>query len=131
MNPIAEIEKDITQKKVTDFRVGDTLRVSIRVKEGDKTRTQVFEGVCIRRRGRGSSANFTVLKETHGDIVEKIFPLYSPAVEKITVVEKGKARRAKLYYLRKQSGKKGRIEEERRREEAAAPAPQAPASATA
>ena len=101
MNPIAEIEKDMTQKKMPDFRVGDTLRVSIRVKEGDKTRTQVFEGICIRRRGRGAGASFTVLKETHGDMVEKIFPLYSPTLEKITVTEKGKARRAKLYYLRK------------------------------
>jgi len=75
--------------------------VYIRVKEGDKTRTQRFEGVCIKRRGIGASASFAVIRETHGDVVEKIFPLYSPTVEKIVVVRKGKVRRSKLYYLRK------------------------------
>ncbi len=97
---IEKIEKETFKKEVPAFKVGDTLKVHIRVKEGDKTRTQVFEGVCIRRRGSGTSANFSVVKETHGDIVEKIFALYSPTVEKITVTRKGTARRAKLYYLR-------------------------------
>ncbi len=98
---LEEIEKEY-QKEVPDFRVGDTLKIHLKVKEGDKTRTQLFEGVCIRRRGTGNSASFTVVKETHGDIVEKIFPLYSPTIEKIAVVrQKGKTKRAKLYHLRK------------------------------
>ena len=95
------MEKEIVKGKMPEFRVGDTLKVYLRVKEGDKTRTQLFEGVCIRRRGTSSNASFTVLKETHGDIVEKIFPLYSPTIEKIVISQKGKASRAKLYYLRK------------------------------
>jgi len=98
---IANIEKDAKKKEDPPFRVGDTLKIHIRVKEGDKTRTQMFEGTCIRRRGTGSGASFTVVKETHGDIVEKIFPLYSPTVEKIQVTGKIKVRRAKLYHLRK------------------------------
>lgn len=101
MKAIEIVEKDVRKAEMPDFRVGDTLKIHLRVKEGDKTRTQLFEGVCIRRRGSGSSASFTVVKETHGDIVEKIFPLYSPTVEKIVVSLKGKARRAKLYHLRK------------------------------
>ncbi len=94
------VEKEFCTKEIPAFKVGDTLKVHIRVKEGDKTRTQIFEGICIRRRGTGAGASFTVLKETHGDIVEKHFPLYSPSVEKIAVSRKGKARRAKLYYLK-------------------------------
>lgn len=101
MKAIEFVEKDVRKTDVPDFRVGDTLKVHLRVKEGDKTRTQFFEGVCIRRRGSGANMSFTVVKETHGDIVEKIFPLYSPTVEKIVVSQKGKARRAKLYHLRK------------------------------
>ena len=101
MKAIQIIEKDVRKTELPNFRVGDTLKIHLRVKEGDKTRTQLFEGVCIRRRGSGTSASFTVVKETHGDIVEKIFPLYSPTVEKIVVSQKGKARRAKLYHLRK------------------------------
>ena len=89
------------KKEIPNFRVGDTLKILLKVKEGDKTRTQLFEGVCIRRRGTGMGASFTVVKETHGDIVEKIFPLYSPTVEKIVVAREGKVRRAKLYHLRK------------------------------
>ena len=98
---IEAMEKEVTKKKVPEFRVGDTLEVHIRVKEGDKTRVQVFEGVCIRRRGGGAGASFTVIKESHGDVVEKIFPLYSPTLEDIVVVQKGKVKRAKLYHLRK------------------------------
>jgi large subunit ribosomal protein L19 len=102
MKAVEAIEKVSKEykKEVPDFRVGDTLKIHIKVKEGDKTRTQLFEGVCIRRRGAGTGASFTVVKETHGDIVEKIFPLYSPTVEKIVVARKGKAKRAKLYHLR-------------------------------
>ena len=101
MKAIEAIDQDYRKVKVPDFRVGDTLKINIRVKEGDKSRIQVFEGICIRRRGSGASTSFTVLKETHGDRVEKIFPLYSPTIEKIAVTKKGKVRRAKLYYLRK------------------------------
>jgi len=95
------VEKEVIKKGIPDFRVGDSLKIYVRVKEGDKTRTQAFEGICIRRRGTGAGASFAVLKETHGDIVEKLFPLYSPTIEKITVAKKGKVRRAKLYHLRK------------------------------
>lgn len=99
---MAKIAKAAEQKDVPEFRVGDTLKVHIKVKEGDKTRTQLFEGVCIRRRGTGVSASFTVVKETHGDIVEKIFPVNSPTIEKIVVARKGtKVRRSKLYHMRK------------------------------
>lgn len=103
MKALEAIDK-VTQeyrKEVPEFRVGDTLKIHLKVKEGDKTRTQLFEGVCIRRRGTGMGASYTVVKETHGDIVEKIFPLYSPNVEKIVVARQGKVRRAKLYHLRK------------------------------
>src|SRR3954469_588599 len=93
---IKKSTQEYQKKEIPAFRVGDTLKIHLKVKEGDKTRTQVFEGVCISRRGTGVSASFTVVKETHGDIVEKIFPLYSPTVEKITIERKGKARRAKL-----------------------------------
>jgi len=94
-------EKHVKKTEVPEFRVGDTLKIYLRVKEGDKTRTQVFEGVCIRRRGNGVRANFCILKETHGDIVEKSFPLHAPSIEKITVSQKGKFTRSKLYHLRK------------------------------
>ena len=99
---INKFSKESERNDVPEFRVGDTLKVHVKVKEGDKTRTQLFEGVCIARRGTGISASFTVIKETHGDIVEKIFPVHSPTIEKIVVARKSKARRAKLYHLRKQ-----------------------------
>ena len=101
LEAMEHINKDSIRKDIPEFRVGDTLKVNIKVKEGDKTRTQVFEGICIRRHGSGVSSSFTVVKETHGDIVEKIFPVHSPTVEKITVTRKGEAKRAKLYHLRK------------------------------
>ena len=100
MSKMDIVEKEAKLKKTPEFRVGDTLKVHIRVKEGDKTRTQLFEGVCIRKKGKGVRASFTVLKESYGDKVEKIFPLHSPNVEKVTVSVKGKVRRAKLYYLK-------------------------------
>ena len=95
------IEKEVESKKIPAFKVGDTLKIHIRVKEGDKTRLQLFEGVCIRKKGRGANASFSVVKESYGDMVEKLFPLYSPAIEKIAVSSKGKARRSKLYHLHK------------------------------
>lgn len=98
---IQVIDQELQKKQVADFQVGDTLKVHLKVKEGDKTRVQVFEGVCLRKRGEGAGKTFSVIKETHGDMVEKIFPLYSPTIEKIQIVRKGKVRRARLYYLRK------------------------------
>ncbi len=101
MKPMEAIEKEFCKTKAPEFRVGDTLKVHLKVKEGDKTRIQLFEGTCIRRRGSGLNASFTVVKEAHGDIVEKIFPLYAPTIEKIVVAKKGKVSRSKLYHLRK------------------------------
>ncbi|MBU3758361.1 MAG: 50S ribosomal protein L19 [Candidatus Omnitrophica bacterium] len=101
MKAIEKVEKEAIKKEVPPFRVGDTLKIHIRVKEGDKTRIQIFEGTCIRKRGSSINASFSVLKETHGDVVEKIFPLYSPTIEKIQVVKEGKTRRARMYHLRK------------------------------
>jgi large subunit ribosomal protein L19 len=105
---IAAISKDIP-----DFRPGDTLRVGVKVVEGDRTRVQNFEGVCIARSNKGMGSNFTVRKISFGEGVERVFPLYSPNVESITVVRKGVVRRAKLYYLRGRTGKRARIAERR------------------
>jgi len=100
--------------EVEDFRPGDTARVSIRVTEGDRQRTQAFEGVVIRRRGSGPGASFTVRRVTHEVGVERTFLLYSPSVEAVKVVRKGAVRRARLYYLRGLSGRAARIKERRR-----------------
>ena len=100
MSKLELVEKEYL-KDVPKFRVGDTVKVSLKVQEGDKTRTQVFEGIVIKKRGRGLGASFTVFRDLRGDIVEKIFPLHSPAIEKIAVVKQGKFHRARLYYLRK------------------------------
>ncbi len=100
-NLIEKVEAPHLKKDIPSFRPGDTLRVYFRVKEGEKTRTQMFEGICIRKRGRGLGATCTLLKESYGDKVEKIFPLHSPTVEKIVRVQGGKVRRAKLGYLRR------------------------------
>ena len=88
------------------IKIGDTVRVYVKIKEGDKTRTQVFEGVAIKKKGSGTGATFTVRRISYGEGVERTFPLHSPAIEKIEVKKKGVARRAKLYYLRKRKGKK-------------------------
>ena len=100
-------------KEIPDFRAGDTLRVGVRVVEGERTRVQNFEGVCIARSNRGINSNFTVRKMSFGEGVERVFPLYSPNVESITVVRRGVVRRAKLYYLRGRTGKRARIAERR------------------
>ncbi|MBN1493013.1 MAG: 50S ribosomal protein L19 [Candidatus Omnitrophica bacterium] len=102
MKEIALLEKKYLKEKVSSFRVGDRVKVSLKVKEGDKTRTQIFEGVVIRKRGEGMRANFTVLKSTRGSTytVEKTFPIHSPVVENVTVVASKKERRSKLYHLR-------------------------------
>ena len=100
-------------KSIPEFRPGDTLRVGVRVVEGERTRVQNFEGVCIARSNRGINSNFTVRKMSFGEGVERVFPLYSPNVESITVVRRGVVRRAKLYYLRGRTGKRARIAERR------------------
>jgi len=118
MGLIQELEAEAiaafnTTKEIPEFRAGDTLRVGVRVVEGERTRVQNFEGVCIARSNRGINSNFTVRKMSFGEGVERVFPLYSPNVESITVVRKGVVRRAKLYYLRGRTGKRARIAERR------------------
>ena len=98
-------------KQIPEFRPGDTLRVGVRVVEGERTRIQNYEGVCIARSNRGINSNFTVRKMSFGEGVERVFPLYSPNVESIEVVRRGVVRRAKLYYLRGRTGKRARIVE--------------------
>ena len=117
----AQIEVLTAGKSIPSFRAGDTLRVGIRIKEGDKSRVQNFEGVCISVRGSGVGKTFTVRKLGANNIgVEKIFPLYSDALEKIEVVRLGRVRRAKLYYLRDRRGKAARIRELRPKPQATA-----------
>ena len=117
MHPILKaLEAEQTKKDVPAFAIGDTIRVAVRVEEGDKTRSQMFEGTVIRKSGSGIRASFTVRRISFGEGVERNFPTHSPTVQKIEVVRKGKVRRAKLFYLRKTTGKKNRIEENRREE---------------
>jgi large subunit ribosomal protein L19 len=97
-----------------EFAPGDTVRVMVKVVEGERTRTQAYEGVCIARSNRGLNSNFTVRKLSYGEGVERIFPLYSPNVAEILVVRRGRVRRAKLYYLRGRTGKSARIQEKAR-----------------
>jgi large subunit ribosomal protein L19 len=101
-------------RAVPEFGPGDTLRVSVKVVEGERTRTQAFEGVCIARSNKGLNSNFTVRKISYGEGVERVFPLYSPTIADIAVVRRGDVRRAKLYYLRGRSGKSARIAEKAR-----------------
>ena len=103
-------------RAVPEFAPGDTVRVAVRVIEGDRARTQAFEGVCIARSNRGLNSNFTVRKISYGEGVERVFPLYSPTIADITVVRRGDVRRAKLYYLRGRRGKSARIGERVERE---------------
>jgi len=100
-------------KSIPEFRPGDTVRVGVRVVEGERTRVQNYEGVCIARSNRAINSNFTVRKMSFGEGVERVFPLYSPNVESIEVVRRGVVRRAKLYYLRGRTGKRARIAERR------------------
>jgi large subunit ribosomal protein L19 len=109
MHPFIETQKEFTRADIPPFRPGDTLRVNVRVKEGEKERLQAFEGVCIARRGSGVSETFTVRKVSNGVGVERIFPVHSPMIGDILVVRRGEVRRAKLYYLRELSGKATRI----------------------
>lgn len=106
-----EIARVTEGKKIPDFAPGDTLRVNVKIKEGDRERIQGFEGLCIARAGAGVNENFTVRKLSFGEGVERVFPLNSPSVDSIEVRRKGKVRRAKLYYLRGRTGKRARIAE--------------------
>ena len=109
-----EIARLTTARAIPEFSPGDTLRVAVRVVEGERSRTQAFEGVCIARSNKGLSSNFTVRKISYGEGVERVFPLYSPSIAEIQVVRRGDVRRAKLYYLRGRSGKSARIAERAR-----------------
>jgi large subunit ribosomal protein L19 len=118
MNLIQQLEAEAIEqfnstKKIPEFRPGDTLRVGVRVVEGDRTRVQAYEGVCIARANKGMGSSFTVRKISFGEGVERVFPLYSPNIDSIDVVRKGVVRRAKLYYLRGRRGKSARIAERR------------------
>ncbi len=113
------IEALTASKKIPEFRAGDTLKVGVRVVEGDRTRIQNYEGVCIARSNKGMGSSFTVRKISFGEGVERVFPLYSPNIDSIEVVRKGIVRRAKLYYLRGRRGKSARIAERRDQREAA------------
>jgi len=119
-----EIAKVSAGKEIPDFEPGDTLLINVKVVEGERTRIQAYEGVCIGRSGSGLNENFTVRKISYGEGVERVFPLYSPLVDSIKVVRRGKVRRAKLYYLRGLRGKSARITEkqDRRHDEQAADA---------
>jgi len=116
MNTIQELEKEETDRllalrKIPNFQAGDTLRVNVRIKEGERERVQAYEGVCIGRSGGGLQENFTVRKISFGEGVERVFPLLSPMIESIEVKRRGAVRRAKLYYLRDRRGKSARIAE--------------------
>lgn len=113
MDQIEMLEKEHMRVDLPQFSAGDTVKVFSRIKEGDKERVQVFEGVVIRKRKGNTGATFTVRKVSYGVGVEKIFPSHSPTIDKIEVVSKGKVRRARLYYLRKLRGKAARIKEKR------------------
>jgi large subunit ribosomal protein L19 len=127
MSVIQELEREqmaklSAGKEIPDFGPGDTVLVNVKVVEGDRTRLQAYEGVCIGRSGGGLNENFTVRKISYGEGVERVFPLYSPAVDSIQVVRRGKVRRAKLYYLRSRRGKSARIGERQERSHEAAEA---------
>ena len=116
MNIIQQLEKEeadrlLATRKIPEFRPGDTLRVNVRIKEGERERVQAYEGVCIARAGEGIQENFTVRKISFGEGVERVFPLLSPMIESIEVKRRGVVRRAKLYYLRDRRGKSARIAE--------------------
>ena len=116
MNLIQELEKEQVAKlsagkEIPDFQPGDTVIVNVKIVEGDKARVQAYEGVCIGRSGAGLQENFTVRKISYGEGVERVFPVYSPMIDSIKLVRRGKVRRAKLYYLRNLRGKSARIAE--------------------
>ena len=113
-----QIVKLTSKKNIPTFRPGDTLRVTIKIVEGERSRLQIYEGVCIARKNNSINSKFTVRKVSHGEGVERVFPLFSPIIDKIEVIKKGHVKRAKLYYLRKRTGKSSRIADRDRGEEA-------------
>lgn len=113
MNVLERLEKEQMRSDIPDFRPGDTVKVHAKIREGEKERIQLFQGVVIRRRKGNTGATFTVRKISYGIGVEKIFPLHSPLVDRIEIITRGKIRRARLYYLRKLRGKAARIKEKR------------------
>jgi len=113
MEPIKQLEREMMRLDLPDFVAGDTVKVYVKIREGEKERIQVFEGVVISKRKGTTNATFTVRKVSYGIGVERIFPLHSPALDKIEVVTRGRVRRAKIYYLRKLRGKAARIREKR------------------
>jgi len=113
MGIIRELEKDFMKKETADFKTGDTVKVAVRIKEGDKTRSQAFEGIVIAKKGSGIKETFTVRHISFGEGVERVFQMHSPFIDSIKVVKKGKVKRARLYYLRKRVGKHTTVEEER------------------
>ena len=113
MNQVDVVEQRVLRDDIPDFRPGDTVRVHVRVVEGNRARVQVFEGVVIRRQGGGARETFTARKVSFGVGVERIFPVHTPVIERIEVTRRGKVRRTKLYYLRDRVGKKARIKEKR------------------
>ena len=122
MNIIEQFEKDqikslVKGKKIPQFHPGDTVRVNVKVREGTRERIQAFEGVCIRKKNRGLSSSFTVRKISLGEGVERVFPIFSPSIDSISIVRSGQVRRAKLYYLRDLTGKKARIVERIRKKQ--------------
>jgi large subunit ribosomal protein L19 len=114
MSSVQEIEKSMMTKSLPDFRPGDTIRVHQLIQEGDKQRIQVFEGAVLKVHRSGSKSTFTVRKVSYGIGVEKVFPMYSPLVDKVEIKQRGKVRRSRLYYLRKRRGKAARIKEKGR-----------------
>jgi large subunit ribosomal protein L19 len=136
MNIIKEIEKEqadkiAAQRPIPEFAPGDTVKVNVKVTEGTRSRVQAYEGVCIARSGGGLNENFTVRKISYGEGVERVFPVYSPSIDSIEVVRRGKVRRAKLYYLRGRRGKSARIAERQDRRARTADIEAQPAAAKA
>ena len=128
MNVIEQLDKEqmaklSAGKHIPDFGPGDTVVVNVKVIEGERSRVQAYEGVCIARAGGGINENFTVRKISYGEGVERVFPVFSPMIDSIKVVRRGKVRRAKLYYLRGLTGKKARIQERAREQPKAEAAP--------
>ena len=109
MNKCAIVEKDYLKKEIPAFKVGDTVKVMVKIREEDKFRLQAFEGVVIKKRGSGVSSSFTVRRISYGEGVERTFPLHSPSVDKVAVIKSSKPKRAKLYYMRKNVGKKADV----------------------
>jgi len=113
----AQIERLVSKKRIPAFRPGDTIKVSLKIVEGERSRLQIYEGICIAKKNNSVNSKFTVRKISHGEGVERSFPLFSPNIDKIEVVRKGNVNRAKLYYLRDRTGKRARIADSSRRDE--------------